>query len=251
MEKPKQLFFDFSGQCAIVTGAAQGIGRAVAAALAESGAEVVALDLNDAVVEPPRQGLPCWHGKVADVSDPAGIAGVVSACIREVGPPDILMNIAAISTPCSVKDMSFEAWHRMIDVNLSSVFLLAREVLPFMIARGSGVVVNFSSMVASTGGKTSAHYSAAKGGVEGFSRSLAAEAGPHGIRVNVIAPGMVDTPMLDLMPVSQRDKLVQRIPLKRAGVPADFIGLALLLASDAGSFINGQTIHVNGGMYMT
>lgn len=251
MQNSKQLFFDFSGQCALVTGAAQGIGQAVALALAEAGAEVVAIDLNESVVEPPKQGLPGWHGKVADVSDPARVADVVSSCIRELGPPDILMNIAAISTPCSVKEMSFADWRRMLDVNLSSVFLLVREVLPFMVARGSGVVVNFSSMVASTGGKTSAHYSAAKGGVEGFSRSLAAEAGPHGIRVNLIAPGMVDTPMLDLMPASQRDKLVQRIPLKRAGVPEDFIGLALLLASDAGSFINGQTIHVNGGMYMT
>jgi len=251
MQKSKQLFFDFSGQCAIVTGAAQGIGQAVAVALAEAGADVVALDLSESVVDPPKQGLPGWHGTVADVSDPARIASVVTSCIREFGSPDIVMNIAAISTPCSVKDMTFETWRRMIDVNLSSVFLLVREVLPFMVAQGSGAIVNFSSMVASTGGKTSAHYSAAKGGVEGFSRSLAAEAGPHGIRVNLIAPGMVDTPMLDLMPVSQRDKLVQRIPLKRPGVPEDFIGLALLLASDAGSYINGQTFHVNGGMYMT
>ncbi len=251
MNIPRNAFFDLSGECAIVTGAARGIGRAVAAGLAESGAEVLAVDLNENVLEPPDERLESWHGKTADVSSPGDTAAIVSYCADELGPPGILVNAAAVSSPCSVNDMSFDAWKRILDVNLSSVFLLVKEVLPYMHERGEGSIINFSSMVASTGGKTSAHYSAAKGGVEGFSRSLAAEAGPWGIRVNVVAPGMVDTPMLDLMPESQRGSLVKRIPLQRMGKPEDFAGLCLLLASDAGSYINGQTIHVNGGMFMT
>ncbi len=105
-------------------------------------------------------------------------------------------------------------------------------------------------MIARTGGETSAHYSAAKSGIEGFSRSLAREVGPSGIRINIIAPGMIDTAMLDLMPQAQKQKLMQRIPLRRIGIPQDIAGLALLLASEAGSYITGQTFHINGGLYM-
>ena len=137
-----------------------------------------------------------------------------------------------------------------MDVNLTSVFLCTQAVLPHMIQHKRGCIVNFSSVIARTGGEMSSHYAAAKAGIEGFSRSLAREVGPYGIRVNVISPGMIDTDMLALMPRAQREKLVGSLPLKRIGYPSDLVGLALLLVSNAGSYITGQTIHVNGGLLM-
>jgi 3-oxoacyl-[acyl-carrier protein] reductase len=239
------------GRVAIVTGAARGIGRAVAEALARAGAMVLAVDVLDSVMSSAAEMRRAWHGRIADVSDPHQVDAMVTSCISDWGVPDVLMNIAAISRPCPVREMTLEGWEETLRVNLTSVFLCTTAVLPHMIRRKRGSIVSFSSIIARTGGETSAHYAAAKAGVEGFSRSLAREVGRHGIRVNVIAPGMIETDMLRAMPAAQKEKLTGRLPLRRIGCPEDFAGVALLLASDAGSYITGQTIHVNGGMFMS
>jgi 3-oxoacyl-[acyl-carrier protein] reductase len=147
--------------------------------------------------------------------------------------------------------MDLAGWQKVIDVNLTSVFICTKAVLPHMIKQRRGSIINFSSVVAHTGGETSAHYTAAKAGIEGFSRTLALELGPYGIRVNVIAPGMIDTRMLALMPEEQKQKIVRKLPLRRVGRPEDLVGVTLLLASDAGSYITGQTLHINGGLFFT
>ena len=241
---------DLKGQVAIVTGAARGIGRAVADALAASGVSVLGIDQISSQEAGEVAEIPHWLEKTVDISQPGEVAQAVDFCIEELGVPDVLVHVAGISKPCRVSDMSLEDWHRMIDVNLQPAYYLSRAVLPHMVERGKGCIIFFSSMIASTGGETSAHYTAAKSGVEGFSRSMAREVGPRGIRVNVIAPGMIDTVMLDLMPDSQKEKLVHRIPLKRIGFPSDLVGPVFFLISDAGAYVTGQTIHVNGGMYM-
>jgi 3-oxoacyl-[acyl-carrier protein] reductase len=241
---------NLNGEIAIVTGAARGIGKALAESLFGAGASVFAVDKSDIGILNDDKGSDTWFGHVADISQSLAVTSMVDKCLSLFGPPDILMNIAGISTPCPVSDMTLGNWQKNMDVNLTSVFLCTQAVLPHMIKRRKGCIVNFSSMIARTGGETSAHYSAAKSGIEGFSRSLAREVGPSGIRINIIAPGMIDTAMLDLMPQAQKQKLMQRIPLRRIGIPQDINGLALLLASEAGSYITGQTFHINGGMYM-
>jgi 3-oxoacyl-[acyl-carrier protein] reductase len=247
---PGRNFVDMAGRVAIVTGAAQGIGKAVAEALSQCGAAILAIDQMESITRRTAATPANWLGQITDISRFEEIDAAVDLCIEKLGPPDTVINVAAISTPCPVLEMASENWQRNMEVNLHPVYHLARAVLPHMIERKNGCLIHFSSVVASTGGETSAHYAAAKAGVEGFSRSLAREIGPLGIRVNVVAPGMIDTAMLDLMPDSQKEKLVRRIPMKRIGHPADLVGVVLFLASDAAAYITGQTIHVNGGMYM-
>jgi len=245
------MLVDLNAKTAIITGAAGGIGKAVTDAVFDAGAKVFAVDQSEKIrVNDPKGGGGIYFSHVAGVSRASSVDTMIDKCLNDIGPPDILINIAAISAPCPVHDMTLENWQHNMDVNLTSVFLCTRAVLPYMIERRKGCIINFSSMIARTGGETSAHYSAAKSGIEGLSRSLAREVGPSGIRVNVIAPGMIDTPMLELMPQTQLQKLTKRIPLRRIGNPRDIIGLTLLLASDAGSYITGQTFHINGGLYM-
>jgi len=245
---------DLTGKTAIVTGAARGIGYTIARALARAGANVLAVDRLESVKTDPGKDMGAQgyaaEGYVADISSPRSVDDMVKACLYRFGTPDILLNIAAISRPVPVQDMGIDAWKETMDVNLTSVFLCTRAVLPHMVEQKRGCILNFSSIVAQTGGVTSAHYSAAKAGVEGFSRSLAREVAPKGIRVNVIAPGMIDTPMLDLMPEAQKQKLASRVPLQRIGTPDDLIGPVMLLVSDGGAYITGQTLAVNGGQSM-
>lgn len=242
------LVEDLKGKVVLVTGAARGIGFSVAEGFAGSGSFVLASDVDPSIEEKASQygGV----GFCADVSDANQVKKMVDACLNKFGPPDVLVNIAAISTPCLVKDMPPERWQNMLKINLTSVFLCTTAVLPHMLKKKKGSVISFSSSNAAMGGRMSAHYAAAKGGIEAFSRSLAMEVGPRGIRVNVVAPGMVDTPMMDLMPPAQKAALVSRLPLPRLGLPADLVKPVLFLASDAAAYITGQTLHVNGGLYM-
>ena len=242
------LIGDLKGKVVLVTGAAGGMGLQVAEGFAGCESLVLATDINESVVETSaRYG---GFGVCADISAENHVKKVVNTCVSRFGPPDILVNVAAISTPCLVQDMSLDRWQRTIDVNLTSVFLCTSAVLPFMLEKGKGSIISFSSSNAAIGGKTTAHYSAAKGGIEAFSRSLAREVGPSGIRVNLVAPGMVDTQMLALMDPAQKASLVSRLPLPRLGVPQDVVGAVLFLASDAASYITGQTLHINGGLHM-
>jgi len=239
---------DLKGKVVLVTGAAGGIGFKVAEGFAGCGSLVVASDIDPSIEEKAAQygGL----GVCADVSDADQVKKMVDACLSKFGLPDVLVNIAAISTPCLVQNMPLEHWQRTIKINLTSVFFCTRAVLPHMLKQKKGSIISFSSSNAAMGGKTTAHYAAAKGGIEAFSRSLAMEMGSHGIRVNVVAPGMVDTAMLELMPLAQKAALSSRLPLLRLGLPMDVVKPVLFLASDAAAYITGQTLHINGGLYM-
>jgi 3-oxoacyl-[acyl-carrier protein] reductase len=243
-----KLIDDLQGKVVLVTGAARGIGFKVAEGFAGCGAWVTASDIDPSINEKASQYG--GFGVCADVSDADQVKKMVDACLEKFGPPDVLVNVAAISTPCPVREMSLNHWQHTLKVNLTSVFLCAAAVLPHMLEKKKGAIISFSSSNAAMGGKTTAHYAAAKGGIEAFSRSLAMEVGPKGIRVNVVAPGMVDTDMLALMPQAQKDALSSRLPLPRLGIPMDIVKPVLFLASDAAAYITGQTLHINGGLYM-
>ncbi len=245
------MSIELDGKVAIITGAARGIGRAVAEAMCSAGASVLAVDILDNVEDVPKAFHKCWKGLAADVSDSGSVQAMVEGCVSQFGPPDILVNVAAISTPCPAKDLTLEQWERTLRVNLTSVFLCSQAVLPYMIEQKRGSIISFSSVLAEIGGKGSSHYAAAKAGVEAFSKSLAREVAPFGVRVNVVAPGMVDTKMLDLMNTRQKAALAKRIPLQRIGMPKDLVEPVLLLASDRASYITGQVIRVDGGMNMS
>ncbi len=239
---------DLKGKVVLVTGAAGGMGARIAEGFVRCGARVLASDIDPSVDEKAAQyggaGVHC------DVSDADQVNRMVHVCLTKFGPPAVLVNVAAVSTPCLVKDMSRDHWQRTLKINLTSVFLCTNAVLPHMLKEKKGNIISFSSSNAAMGGRTTAHYAATKGGIEAFSRSLAMELGPKGIRVNVVAPGMVDTAMLDLMPPAQKVSLSSRLPLPRLGSPLDVVKPVLFLASDASADITGQTLHINGGLYM-
>lgn len=246
-----EMSVNLSDKTAIITGAAQGIGKSVAKGIVESGARVLAVDIADSIRDVPGKLEGKYEPCQTDVSDPQSVEKMVLKCVELFGAPDLLINIAGITNPCSVQNMSLDTWQQMIDVNLTSVFLTTQYVLPYMIEKQKGSMINFSSIYAETGGVTCAHYSAAKAGIEAFSKALAREVGGSGIRVNVIAPGLIETGMTDLMRPEQKNALIKRTPLQRIGHPDDFIGPVLLLASNAGSYITGQIIRVNGGRTMS
>ncbi len=255
MESDTQMkitgFPDIPDKIVLITGAAQGIGNAIARAFILAGAKVLAADSNESISAFDQIAAGHSRGCRSDVSKAADVSAMVQQCLHTFGVPDVLINVAAISTPVLFQDMDLDRWQKVLDVNLTSVFLCTKAVLPHMAGQHRGSIINFSSMIAQTGGKTSSHYSAAKAGVEGLSRTLALELGPSGIRVNCIAPGMIDTNMLALMPAEQRRKAIDKVPLRRVGRPEDIVGVSFLLASDAGSYITGQTLHINGGLYLT
>ena len=241
--------FDFKEKNVLVTGAAGGIGRQVAKAFALSGAKVLATDVNPVIKELAKEygGL----GMEADLSLPDEPDRIVAACVEQWGPPEILVNIAAFGRLVPIVELTPEEWQKNLDVNLTSVYQCTASVLPYMIERRKGAIISFSSVVAGEGGKYQAHYAAAKAGIEAFSRSLAREVGPLGIRVNVIAPGMVDTPLIGFLTPEMKKKLSARYPVPRPGRPQEFVGPVLFLASDAASYITGHTLDVNGGRTMS
>jgi 3-oxoacyl-[acyl-carrier protein] reductase len=250
----KQFNYNLGDKVAIVTGAARGIGESIAYGLAASKASLIIIDIKESlfIVEKKMKeyGFIC-DAMIVDVADRAQVRNMVKSCINVYGKIDILINNASISNPSLFSDMSEDVWENMIQTNLTSVFYCCKEVLPYMVKERKGKIVNFSSVNAQFGAKETAHYCAAKGGVESLSKSLAREIGPYNIQVNVISPGFIDTAMLELMPQSQKDKLIRRIPLGRLGLPADFIGASLFLVSEASDYITGQVINVNGGFFMS
>ncbi len=249
----KIQYQDLSGQVAIVTGAARGIGEAVACGFAQTGARTVLVDVSTKAVTLQNKlrdlGYEC-HAFIADVSNEFEVRAFVDQCIAEHGVIDILVNNAAISEPAQFVNLERDNWNKTLAVNLTGSFLTCREVARYMIRRKRGSIVNLSSVNAQFGAKLTAHYCASKAGIEGLSKAMARELGSYNIRVNVIAPGFIDTAMLELMPKPQKEKLVKRIPLRRLGRPADLVGTVLFLSSSASEYITGQVIGVNGGFFM-
>lgn len=241
---------------AIVTGAARGIGRAAAARLASDGARVALFDVDGAAVDATAGALASDGAAVSahavDVTDEPGIAEAVGEVLRTDGRIDILVNNAGIYPHTPFEEVTFAEWRRVLSTNLDGVFLVTRAVYPHMRERGYGRIVNISTAAFHIGYPELTPYLASKGGIIGFSRSLAAETGPHGITVNVITPGMIETegtqeedPEGELFDEIGADQAV-----KRRGRPEDIAETIAYLASPAAGFITGQTINVDGGHRM-
>jgi 3-oxoacyl-[acyl-carrier protein] reductase len=242
------------GRVAIVTGAARGIGRGIAVAFAREGAILALVDRDDRTLEQAREECSSPGREaiaiVADVSDPQGVEQMVDRTLTELGGVHILVNNAGVCSVSTVAEMEIEEWRRIIDIDLTGVFLCTKAVLPAMMARRYGRIINIGSQLALKGSATMAHYSAAKGGVHGFTRALAYEVAPYNITANVIAPGPIETDMLWADPQEWLDAKRAEIPLGRFGRVEEIAPTAVLLASEEGGYYTGSTLNVSGGDVM-
>lgn len=240
---------------ALVTGASRGIGAAIAAQLGKTGAIVIGTATSESGAEKISARLAelgiRGAGKVLNVTDAESVAALLKSVTEEFGTPEILVNNAGITKDNLLMRMSDEEWFDVINTNLSSIFRLSKAVLRGMMKARWGRIINISSVVGSMGNAGQANYAATKAGVGGFARSLAAEVGSRNITVNTVAPGFIDTDMTKVLPEEQKAQLMARIPLGRLGAPEEIAAVVAFLASDAAAYISGETIHVNGGMYMS
>ena len=244
-----------AGEIALVTGASRGIGQAIALALGAEGARVIGTATAAAGVAAidskfAEAGV-SGRGVVLDVADGAAIDAAVADIEGREGAVTILVNNAGITRDTLLLRMKSEDWDAVIDTNLGSVFRLSKAVLRGMMKLRKGRIINIASVVAYIGNPGQANYCAAKAGIGGITRSLAREVASRGITVNVVAPGLIDTDMTRSLGEEQRISLAAQIPLGRLGQPADIAAAVSFLASAKAAWITGETIHVNGGMYMS
>ena len=246
------------GKVAIVTAAAgAGIGQASARRFAQEGAQVVISDAHARRVQEAAEAMSKDFGRevlalAVDVREPSQVNDMVRTALDRFGQIDILMNNAGINRLQPVWEMDDETWRLVIDVNLTGTFNCTRAVLPHMIERKSGAIVNMASVVGWVGSQDGeAHYAAAKAGIMGFTRAVAAEVGQHGVRVNAIAPGLIYNEFLErIYPKEFFEGFVKRVPLGRAGEPPDVADLALFLAGDQSRYITGEVVCISGGAFM-
>ncbi|HET7176388.1 MAG TPA: 3-oxoacyl-ACP reductase FabG [Gammaproteobacteria bacterium] len=239
---------------ALVTGATRGIGKAIAEALGKAGATVVGTATKPEGAEQISAYLKAagirGRGVVLDVGNPVQVDETVKAIATEFGDPGILVNNAGITRDTLLLRMKEEDWSAVIDTDLTSVFRLSKACLRGMMKARRGRIVNIASVVGSMGNAGQANYCAAKAGIMGFTRSLAREVGSRNITVNTVAPGFIDTDMTRALTEEQRAVMMQQIPLERLGAPEDIAQTVLFLASPGAGYITGETLHVNGGMFM-
>ena len=251
-------YIDLTGKVAIVTGAASGIGRATALALAECGAAVtINYRHNESGAELLRKQIVSNGGRAitvqADVTIAADIDALVKRTTEEFGPVDILVNNAgSLIERLRILDLTEQRWDEVMDLNLKSAFLCSKAVAASMMERKTGAIINLSSIAGRNGGALgSIHYSTAKGGLITFTKGLAKELAPYGVRVNAVSPGVIDTPYHEQFSSPEMMKsYVNVIPLGRVGRPDEVAKVIAFLASDAASYLAGETIEINGGMFM-
>jgi 3-oxoacyl-[acyl-carrier protein] reductase len=244
--------FELTGQTALVTGASGGIGRAIARMLKEAGAQVVMSGtresvLNDLALEF-GEGA---HVVACDLSDPEAVDGLIAASEAAAGAPlDIVIANAGITRDGLLMRMKDEDWSDVLKVNLESYFRLARSALRGMMRRRSGRIIGITSIVGVMGNPGQTNYAASKAGMIGFTKALAQEVASRNVTVNCVAPGFIESPMTDALTDTQREAILKTIPLARLGSGDDVAAACLYLASPAGAYVTGQTLHVNGGMAM-
>jgi 3-oxoacyl-[acyl-carrier protein] reductase len=241
-----------NGEIALVTGASRGIGAAIAARLAHDGARVIgtATTAEGAVRISEALAAQGGRGAVLDVVKPESIEALLEDIEAKDGAVGILCNNAGITRDALLLRMKEADWDAVLDTNLASVFRLSKAVLRGMMKARKGRIVSITSVVGLTGNPGQANYAAAKAGIIGFTKSLAREVGSRGITANAIAPGFIDTDMTRALGEAQRAALNTQIPLGRLGQPADIAAAVAFLCSPDGAYITGETLHVNGGMYM-
>ena len=246
---------ELENEIVLVSGASRGIGQAIAldlgakgayvygTATSEKGAESISNYMKDSGIQ--------GEGLVMNVTDEESISGALKSISDSKGAVTILVNNAGITRDNLLMRMKSDEWEDIMTTNLSSIYRLSKAVLRGMMKARKGRIISIASVVGVSGNAGQTNYSAAKAGVIGFSKSLAQEVGSRGITVNVVAPGFIDTDMTKALPDEQRDALLTKVPLGRLGDPQEIANAVTFLASSAANYITGETIHVNGGMYMS
>jgi 3-oxoacyl-[acyl-carrier protein] reductase len=243
----------FAGQVALVTGASRGIGAAIALELASKGLRVIGTATTEAGATSIRTALasyPGCDGRTLNVTDGAAAEALVDAVAKEYGGVQVLVNNAGITRDTLAMRMKDDDWDAVLDTNLKGVFRMSRAVMRTMMKQRYGRIINITSVVGASGNPGQANYAAAKAGVAGMTRALARELGSRNITVNCVAPGFIETDMTASLHEDQHRALLGQIPLGHLGKPADVAHAVAFLASPAASYVTGQELHVNGGMYM-
>jgi len=240
-------------QVAVVTGAGRGIGRSIALAFAREGARVALCDINAPLLDGVQSEIEALGGQGLtfrmDVSNKGQVQDVVCEVLDRWGTIDILVNNAGIYEVLPIEEITEEQWDRLLAVNLKGAFLCCQAVIPAMKGRGRGRIISMASSAGKVGGTLAgAHYSVSKAGIICLTKQLARELGPHGITANAVAPGRIDTPMIQAVSDEENDAFRQRTPLGRLGTPQDVANAVVFLASEEASFITGEILDVNGGL---
>jgi 3-oxoacyl-[acyl-carrier protein] reductase len=242
------------GKVALVTGAAQGIGKAVALLLARNGADMVVSDINLEKAEETAKEVQTLGRKAlaikVDVAKLGDVEKMVEGILAQFGKVDILVNNAGIARDKLILRMTEEDWDAVLNINLKGTFNCTKAVVRHMSKQKSGKIVNIASVVGEMGNAGQGNYAASKAGVIGFTKTIAREFAQRGINVNAIAPGYIETPMTDALPEKAKEELKRLIPMDRLGRPEDVAEAVLFLVSEASSYITGQVLNVNGGIYM-
>ena len=243
---------EFNGEIVLVTGASRGIGAAIADTLAARGAKVIGTATSESGAQAITDRMAAWGGvgRMLNVTDAGAIDALVDAIAKEFGPITVLVNNAGITRDNLLMRMKDEDWNAILDTNLSSVYRTSKAVMRGMMKARKGRIVNIASVIGVTGNAGQANYAAAKAGIIAFSKSLAKEIGSRGVTVNVVAPGFIETDMTRDLPEDAKAAMLGQIALGRLGQPQDIAEAVAFLAGPAGAYITGETLHVNGGMYM-
>lgn len=249
------VVYVLEGKTAIVTGGTAGIGRSIAIAFAKAGARVAIFGTSpekaNTVLDEIRKVSSLEPlAFCLDISNTTAVLEAIEKVLHAFGNVDILVNNAGITKDQLLMKMSEEDWDRVLDVNLKSLYNTAKAIVRPMMKARKGVLLNMSSIIGLMGNAGQSNYAAAKAGIHGFTKSLAKELASRNIRVNCIAPGYIDTPMTESLPLAVKEAILEKIPLQRMGTPEDIASVALFLVSDAASYITGQILAVDGGMVM-